>query len=115
MKNNYLYFKPFEKKILGDLLSNEFFSPKIEKEGDEYFIEYEIPGVNKEQIKISLEKDVLYVEFEKKGKKVSFSDPLPVDKFDPKTFKASLDKGILRISFKEFLKQENNPKLIEIS
>jgi HSP20 family protein len=93
------------------------FSPKIDvsEEEDKINIIAEIPGVKKQDVKITLEDDILTIEGEKKQgseKSLSFkrSFTLPAE-VDGEKVEAKIEDGILNISFK---KLEPRRKIIEL-
>jgi HSP20 family protein len=95
-----------------------------------YFLELNVPGRNKEDFKINLEKDLLTISFEKKEENVvegtksirreftatSFKRSFSLDeKIDVANISAKYENGILKLELpkKEEIKQE--PKMITIS
>lgn len=115
----------------GDTLPN-FFSPHvdIEEQGDHYLVKAELPGVKKEDVKVTLENGMLTLQAEhreekeekKKGKVIrserrvgkfsrSFSVPTSVKADD---ISASMEEGVLTIKIPK-TKEERAAKSKQIS
>ncbi len=110
-------------------IQNKMWEPLVDiyEEQDKFVIKAEVPEVNKEDIEINLENNVLTLKgerkFEKEDKKEnyhraeryygmfqrSFTLPATVKQED---IKASLDKGVLTVEIPK--KEEVKPKKIEI-
>lgn len=98
----------------------------FEELDDKYLVELEVPGVQKDEINLSLKNDILTISWSRKrGKKEektarksyersegSFTRSFNVDGADPDKIQASLKDGVLKIILP---KSENSkPKKIEI-
>ncbi len=92
---------------------NDFFQQKNWEESENDFkTEIEIPRFSKEDIKLSIEENMLHISAEKDDKYRfyhSISLPPQVDKEKPS---AKLEHGVLTISFPK--KESAKPKMIEI-
>lgn len=121
---------------------NDFFSPvfsgtmhsamktDITEKDNEYVLEMELAGYNKDEVKISLEDGYLKVEAEKKVEKDSEDNKKYVHKeryygsqsrsfyvgnVDQSKIKANFNNGVLEISVpKEEMEEEKNTKYIDI-
>ncbi len=107
------------------------FSPRIDiSEDDKYiFVEAEIPGVKKDDLKLTLEDNILTIEGEKKVKeekqeknfyrserifgsfKRAFTLPVEVD---PEKVEAKFEDGVLRIRFKKIHEEAKNERVINV-
>ena len=107
------------------------FSPRINLYEDEksLFVDVEIPGVNKSDIKITLQDNILTIEGEKKREKKlkeenfftnervfgsfkrSFNLPVEVD---TEKVKAKFENGMLNISLQKYLEKAKAEKIIEV-
>lgn len=134
-------FNPFFDEAFGDLFRSDMREPRFNKttlpsvniKEDEvsYSLELAVPGLNKKDIKVELDEDVLTISSETKSEneekkenysrrefsyssfKRSFS--LPKDTVDAESIEASCDSGILYVTLpkrKEVLNK--GPKLFEV-
>lgn len=112
--------------------SNDSFSPRIDISESEknILIEAEIPGVPKENLKITLQDNILSIEGEKKNEveekeknfyraersfgKFKRSFTLPVD-VDSEKVDAKFNNGILEITLSKFEPKENKERVIELN
>jgi len=99
------YLNPFTNILFDDFFSNEWPSytrssaSHIEEEEDKYILEAEVPGVDKENIKIETKDNQLFIKAERKRgeKTLKFDDQLSLEKIDSEKIEASLEAGILRV------------------
>lgn len=118
-----------EKNLMGSFMndynSDGFFlyesldKSSVSEDGQSIKLELEMPGYKKEDIKISLKEDMLFIsaKMERKGKSKSFTKThiLP-KKVDQNSIKASLEDGILSLEIQCLPeKEEDKVKVIEIS
>lgn len=90
------FFGNFEKVLGADLPLNPW---KLEK--DVYSLEFEVPRFRKENIKLTVESNVLHLSCEQGDLKLYKSVSIPED-LDVSTLNSSLDHGVLSISAKQF-------------
>ena len=118
--------------FLNDLpvASNSFFPPvNISENNNSYELEFNVPGRNKEDFKITVEKDILTVSFEKKqenkeeDKKFikreftmqSFKRSFSLDeKINAEAIEAAYENGLLRLSLPKKEEVKIMPKEISI-
>jgi HSP20 family protein len=119
-------------RFFNDFPSNDFnYFPHIDITDDEknIYVEAEIPGVKKEDVKVTLQDNILTITGEKKKKSEekeknifrsersygSFtrSFTLP-DEINPDTVEAKFDNGILNIQIAKSQPKKSNQKFIEI-
>ncbi len=107
------------------------FSPRIDiSEDDKHiYVEAEIPGVKKEDLKLTLEDNILTIEGEKKleeeKKEKNFfrserifgtfkrAFTLPVE-VDPNKINAKFDNGLLKITFNKLVEDHKNERIINL-
>lgn len=112
--------------------SNDSFSPRIDISENEknILIEAEIPGVPKENLKLTLQDNILSIEGEKKNKveekeknfyraersfgKFKRSFTLPVE-VDSEKVEAKFNNGILEIALSKLEPKENKERVIELN
>jgi len=122
------YFDDYS--FMGSSLS-ETFSPKIDisEEKNKIVVEAEIPGINKEDLKITLQDNILTLEGEKKKEdkekeknfyriermygsfKRSFTLPVNVD---PEKVEAKFEDGLLKISLQKIEEKKKAEKIIKL-
>ncbi|HKM20845.1 MAG TPA: Hsp20/alpha crystallin family protein [Lachnospiraceae bacterium] len=121
--------KAFENFFSDTGFSENFHTDLIERDG-EYVLEAELPGFNKEDINIDLNKDILTVSAshseeseEKKGKNKyirrerryqSYQRSFRVPNVSPEDIDASYEKGILELKFPKKDPAEPEVKRIEV-
>lgn len=89
------------------LVDEAFKFHQWEKQGNEYFLELDIPGVKKEDIKLNLEKNIISIQAERKLKtkstqsslKYSSSYSIPED-IDTENIEAEYSDGVLVLKAK---------------
>jgi HSP20 family protein len=75
---------------------------KINEEDGKKFIEFDLPGVRKEDVKISVEDKVLHLSAERKDRKWNFERTVTMPKsIDVTSATAKLNDGVLKVYFKE--------------
>lgn len=133
---NYVYpRRRIERDLFNDLFTPAFFhgnastmKTDITENEHEYLLEVELPGYNKEDVKLSLEDGYLKIEAEKKFERESnkkylnreifygsTSRSFYVGNVDMSLIKASFNNGILEVSVpKEELPLEDKSKYISI-
>lgn len=112
--------------------SNDSFSPRIDISENEknILIEAEIPGVPKENLKLTLQDNILSIEGEKKNEveekeknfyraersfgKFKRSFTLPVE-VDSEKVEAKFNNGILEITLSKLEPKENKERVIELN
>jgi len=107
------------------------FSPKIDIYEDEnhIYVEAEIPGVKKEDLKLTLEDNILTIEGEKKLEgerkdknfyrserlfgsfKRAFTLPVEVN---PEEINAKFDNGLLKVTFNKLNEETKNERIIDV-
>lgn len=122
---NKMFDKFFEAKTYS--LSADKFKVDLQNNDKEYVIDADLPGIDKEDIKITLEDDHLTIGFEKKSESTeedkeinyvhkersyqSMQRRFYLPNSDAYQVTASMDKGVLNIKIP---KKENNKRQIEI-
>ncbi len=74
------------------------------EEKDGYVFEVELPGFKKEQVSLSVDKDLLRIkaERERRGKKIHANESYVIPSgADSSKIKATLEEGVLTVSFKK--------------
>ena len=107
------------------------FSPRIDISEDEkhIYVEAEIPGVKKEDLKLTLEDNILTIEGEKKieeeKKEKNFyrnervfgsfkrSFTLPVE-VNPDNINAKFENGLLKVTFDKIHEETKNERIIDV-
>jgi HSP20 family protein len=110
---------------------HEGFSPKIDiwEDDKHIFVEAEIPGIKKEDLKLTLEDNILTIEGEKqveeeKKEKNFFRNEriygsfkraftLPVE-VNPDKINAKFENGILKITFDKLVEDHKNERVINV-
>jgi len=109
------------------VLKNTSFKLDVKEEGENYIIEADLPGVNKEDVKISYENDHLFIGVEKSKENVeeaknylhrersysSMQRSIYLPNLDASKVKAKLDNGVLKLTL-EKKAIEKKGHLIEI-
>lgn len=102
--------------LLADLEESLYQNSYFSEEEDTYSLEVEMPGYDKEDVKINLNKEgyiILRGETKRKGESVKFGRSYPIPKSaNPNTIKAYLEKGILTLNLQK--KEKYKPKEIKI-
>ena len=110
---------------------NHSFSPRIDisENKNEILVEAEMPGLQKENIKLTLEDNILTIEGKKEKANLDKDDKvhrterifgsfkrsftLPVD-VDPEKVNAKFENGVLKITLEKIDLQKNKEKVIEL-
>ncbi len=110
---------------------HEGFTPRIDiSEDDKHiYVEAEIPGVKKEDLKLTLEDNILTIEgekkFEEEKKEKNFfrnerifgtfkrAFTLPVE-VNPDKINAKFDNGLLKITFDKLTEEHKNERIINV-
>lgn len=123
--------------LFGELPNIDFnvnfqFKPKADYyiDNENIFIELEIPGVKKDELKITFKENVLNISGQKKNRNKNlqnietlksernygdFSRSFQIDdEINPDSFNAEFEDGVLKISVKKAIKQNNSEKEIKI-
>ena len=119
----------FDDDLLAEISKGQFWSPALDiiEEKDQYVLKADLPGIKKEDIKISLQDDILTVEGERKSETVSedkqvhrlersygrFTRSLNLGaKVDSSKIKANYKDGVLELIVPKF--EEVKPKSVDI-
>lgn len=135
LENGLWDFERFFDDFMGEsLLSNFYGSPRqmkvdIKENDKEFIVEAELPGVNKEDIMISLENGYLTIELKqneqvneekdnfirKERRQFSMKRSFYVENVDNERIDAKYDNGILSISLPKKEEVKSNKKQIDIN
>ncbi|MCL5031389.1 MAG: Hsp20/alpha crystallin family protein [Bacteroidetes bacterium] len=115
-----------------DFNVNFSFKPKVDyyKDNDNIYIDLEIPGIKKEDIKVSFKENILTVSGDKKdqAKNIKANELVKsersfgafsrsfqfTEEIDPDSINASFEDGVLKINVKKEIKKTNQEKEIKI-
>lgn len=85
----------------------------IENEDEKFLIKYALPGVEKDDLELTIQRNILMVELKKDTTFVSaFTNNLKLDTFDEDTIKTNLVNGVLEIHMEK--KAMEKPKKLKI-
>ncbi|MGC9209690.1 MAG: archaeal heat shock protein Hsp20 [Acidilobus sp.] len=97
----------------GKIILSEETEPMVDvmEHGDEVLVVADMPGVEKDQIKVNVTEDKVYIRAEGERRKYYKEVDLPAE-VDPSTAKASYRNGVLEIKIKK--KGSQQPKGVEV-
>jgi len=105
-RDEFMKLADFAKDLFSDMdysYNYEYLYPIKNEETGEYSFEFDVPGIKKEDLKVSMDDSKLYIVGEKKGSRgYKYNKKLTLPKnLDTSTCDVRLEDGILNISFKQ--------------
>ena len=107
-------YNPFENLFLDFFDARKsYWTPlaDIKEEEKQFIVDVEIPRMDDKDVKVSVSKDVLTIEGERKNRSFVRSFTLPTS-VDPEKIEASLDRGILTVKVPKM--SEKVPRKIDV-